>query len=175
MEIWRDVVGYKDIYQVSSKGRVKCLNYRKQNCSCIMKQGIDAHGYPKIRLSQNGKRIEYKVHRLVAIAFLDNKNSLPEVNHKDGVKENNDVSNLEWVSKIDNVKHQHDNGLVSIIARKKQIVAINTITDNLIKFNSIAEAGRILGIHRTHITHCLSGKYKTSKGYRFKLIIKKGA
>lgn len=129
MEIWKDVMGYEGIYQVSNMGRIKCLDYRKQKRSCIMKQGLDAYGYPKIRLSRNGKRTEYKVHRLVAIAFLNNESLLPEVNHKDGLKTNNDATNLEWVTKHDNIKHQRENNLLSPIAMEKEILAISLIME----------------------------------------------
>ena len=174
-EKWKDIVGYEGMYQVSNKGGIKSLNYRRQKYPQIIKQGIDAHGYPKIRLSRNGKRTEYKVHRLVANAFLKNTNLLPEVNHKDGNKTNNNVSNLEWVTKLDNLKHQYENNLSSINARKKEIVAICLNNGETIRFKSIAEAGRCLGMDRSHITHCLTGKYKSSKGYKFKLLSKKGA
>ena len=175
MEIWKDIEGYEGLYQVSNFGQIRALNYRKQHISQVVKQGVDAHGYYKIRLSQNGRRTEYKVHRLVAIAFLENCGKLPEVNHKDGNKRNNNINNLEWVTKLDNIKHQFETGLVSKNANKKPVIAI-CIKDGVEKcFESIADASRNLGIKRCEITHCVSGKYKTSKGYMFNLIYKRGA
>lgn len=92
-EIWKDIAGYEDKYQISSKGRI--LNKQTGQMS---KAKPDKSGYVKCNLYINGKNNMTHVHRLVANAFIPNPNNLPMVHHKDGNKANNAVENLEWVS-----------------------------------------------------------------------------
>lgn len=93
-EIWKDIKGWND-YQVSNFGNVKRLNYRKTEREKKIKQQ-KCKSYLYITLSQNKKRKTFRVHRLVAEAFIPNPNNLPQVNHKDENPSNNCVSNLEW-------------------------------------------------------------------------------
>lgn len=109
MEIWKPVLGYEEFYEVSNIGRVKSLqriisrsvsgNYLKKEK--ILKQVFDKDGYAII--GSLDKLL--KVHRLVAIAFIENQNNLPQVNHINGMKSDNRVENLEWVSNRENKCH----------------------------------------------------------------------
>jgi hypothetical protein len=91
-EIWKDCKGYEGKYQVSSMGRVWSI--KRQS---VLKGSADKDGYIRVQLTaKNGKTKTEKVHRLVAIAFLDNPDNLPQVNHKDENKQNNCITNLEW-------------------------------------------------------------------------------
>lgn len=102
MEIWKSVEGYNGKYQVSSWGRVRNAESGK-----ILKPYKNSKGYLKVGLHAKGKRSpeKHRVHRLVAKAFVDNPYNLPQVNHKDGNKENNSVTNLEWTTDEINKKH----------------------------------------------------------------------
>lgn len=113
-EVWRDIILYRDIrscYQVSNLGRVKSL--RRKRCTFgwlkerILKIVIDSYGYPKVCLSVHGEGQVFRVHRLVAEAFLSNPESKPQVNHKNGVKSDNKVINLEWVTSSENMQHSY--------------------------------------------------------------------
>lgn len=95
MEIWREIEGYDGRYAVSTWGRVKSVNG-------ILKPYENKKGYLKIGLSRNGKCEKHRVHRLVAKAFIPNPEGLPQVNHIDGNKQNNSVTNLEWVDNLTN-------------------------------------------------------------------------
>lgn len=95
-EIWKDIEGYEGKYQVSNTGEVKSLNYRGSGKTKLLRQTADKDGYKCVIFCKNGKVKGYKVHRLVAIAFIPNPNSLPIINHKDEDKTNNCVDNLEW-------------------------------------------------------------------------------
>lgn len=98
LEEWRDVVGYEGLYTVSNLGRV--VGPRK-----MLKPFITRFGYERVFLCKNGKQRNKPVHRLAAIAFIENKENKPQVNHKDGVKTNNKVSNLEWATAKENIDH----------------------------------------------------------------------
>lgn len=98
-EIWKDVVGYEGLYQVSNMGRVKSFcqstKFHKQK-EFILKPSLINTGYEVVTLYSKEKRKKFQIHRLVATAFIPNPNNLPCVNHKDENKVNNCVSNLEW-------------------------------------------------------------------------------
>lgn len=105
-EIWKDVKNYEGIYQISNLGNVKRLNtflmakngVLKSIKERILKQNLYRNGYPFVMLCVNSKSRNKLVHRLVAIAFIPNPLNLPQVNHRDEVKINNYVNNLEWIT-----------------------------------------------------------------------------
>lgn len=90
-EIWKPVVGYEGLYEVSNLGRVRSIRRNK-----ILNLKKERDGYIRISLCSNGVEKMYQVHRLVAKAFIPNPDNLPQINHKDEVKSNNVVDNLEW-------------------------------------------------------------------------------
>lgn len=96
IEIWKDIPGYENRYQASNLGRIKSLNYHRENREMIMKQTIGKSGYKRLMLYDGIKRKSYRVNRIIAITFIPNPLNLPHVNHKDENKYNNCVSNLEW-------------------------------------------------------------------------------
>ena len=120
-EMWRDIKGYEGLYQVSNFGKVKSLNKsiirnngRKQTFKeKTLKEGLSGNGYYSVSLTKNGKGKTFNIHKLVAIAFIENKNNDKCVNHIDGNKLNNTVGNLEWVTSQENVKHAYATGLIS--------------------------------------------------------------
>jgi hypothetical protein len=118
MEIWKDIDGYKNLYQVSNFGRIKSLshvnNLGKLRQECILGNRLSDRGYHTAVLYNNGKPKSFRVHRLVAFAFIPNLDNKPHVNHIDGVKSNNLVENLEWVTISENQKHAFDIGLNKI-------------------------------------------------------------
>lgn len=117
MEKWKDIEGYEGIYQVSDQGRVKSLD-RDINCNGTHRKFEGKYlkiknpqGYDQVNLSKEGKQKTCLVHRLVAIAFIENPENKPEVNHIDGCKTNNCLSNLEWNTRSENQQHAVDIGL----------------------------------------------------------------
>jgi hypothetical protein len=95
-EIWRAVVGYEGLYEVSNLGNVRSLNYGNTGKCKLLKLCFDKYGYLQVGLCKNKKRKMCRVHRLVAITFILNLMKYPAVNHKDENKINNKVENLEW-------------------------------------------------------------------------------
>jgi hypothetical protein len=112
MEIWKDIIGYEGLYQISNIGRVKSLNrivIRKNGYSLPVKERIIAFhkhrdGYNMVRLWNNKSKL-CTIHRLVAQSFLDNPNNYPNVHHCDNDPSNNSVDNLEWVTQAKNIQY----------------------------------------------------------------------
>ena len=101
-EIWHDIDGYDGLYQISNKGHVKSLKWGKER---ILRAHDNGDGYLKVHLFKNTAFQSIYIHRLVAIAFIQNPDNKPQVNHKDENKKNNCVENLEWITCIDNCNY----------------------------------------------------------------------
>lgn len=177
-EIWKDVVGYEGLYQVSSFGRVKSLRKTRE-------LGIASRTFPekilkplpnlkyfRVALSKGvGKFNHYMIHRLVAMAFLDNKESLPQVNHIDGSGSNNHVDNLEWCTSSQNILHKfrvlgYKQGKGINDSQSKKCICIKP-SGEIIEYGSIREAERLSGVNRVVISKCLRGVYQKGGGYRW--------
>lgn len=120
-EIFKDIPGYEGIYQVSDNGKVKALSVLKywgrvkqKRREVIFKPTVRKHGYAEVVL-YGEKRRNYGVHRLVAITFIPNPNNKPQVNHIDGNKLNNHVSNLEWATAQEQADHAISLSLVNSV------------------------------------------------------------
>jgi hypothetical protein len=141
-EQWKDIQGTDGFYQISSLGRVKSFINTRQNISeteKILKPYLNTKKYPCVSLFKKN----YRIHRLVAEHFIPNPKDLPQVNHKDGNKTNNEIDNLEWVTNRENVIHffksqspgvyQTPNGKfavkIYINRKRKHIGTFETISD----------------------------------------------
>ena len=160
-EYWKPVVGYEGHYQVSNFGRVKSIKFGKE---IMLKQHINIKGgYYYVCLLKNGKHKNYYVHRLVAQAFIPNPNNLPQVNHKDENKTNNNVDNLEWCTN----EYNHNYGTINerISQSQSKPVLQYDLNGNFIKeWKSVNECGRN-GFNQGDICKCCNGKRKTAKGF----------
>ena len=187
IEIWKDIPEYEGLYQVSNFGRVKSLErivlfkdnrvyvYKEQ----MLKQWI-SRGYPTINLHKNNIRKTFRVHCLVASAFLENPDNLPCINHKDENKQNNYVDNLEWCTHEYNMNYGTRNERISNkhkgkkrskeFIKKKQIKILQyTLDDNFIReWESIKQASEELNINSGYICNCLKGRRKQCSGFIWK-------
>ena len=157
-EIWKDIKDYEGHYQVSNLSRVKSIKFGKER---ILKPVTDRHGYSLVGLWKNNKQKTYKVHRLVAEAFIPNPYNLPQVNHKDENPLNNNVNNLEWC----NSKYNCNFGtrIERISKRRSKTVLQYDLEGNFIReWKSTAECGRN-GFNQAHVAACCEGKLKKHK------------
>lgn len=190
MEIWKDVVGYEGLYQVSSEGRVRSVEHvdflgRRQK-EKIRRVTLNKNGYAYVNLRKDNLIKNKLVHRIVAEAFLPNPKNLETVNHKNEVKTDNRVVNLEWMTIGDNLRYgthveratknkpdmsgprHHNYGRRGAAAHthKGKVTAISVSDPTVIlEFDTAATAARALGIYSGAINSAISGKYKTSHGY----------
>ena len=147
-EIFKDISGFENLYTISNKGKV----WSKISKS-LRKTHIDKYGYENITLCKNGKLYNFKVHRLVAAAFIPNPENKPCINHKDENKLNNSVENLEWVT----VKENNNYG--SRLSKLEKPVICKTTGQ---KYKSAREAARKTGVSSANIVRCCNGKRKTA-------------
>ena len=133
-------------------------------------------GYMQFHVNISGRQMTYMIHRLVAMAYLDNADNLPEVNHKDGDKLNNKVSNLEWCTRSHNILHGIKNGLIGVHMkgksgskhqRSRPVFQFDKDGNQIQEYGSIREAGRITGIGKV-INDALKGRLKTAGGFIWK-------
>ena len=165
--IWKTIKGTNEEYQVSDTGLVKTTKTGR-----ILKPSVTKHGYERVCLFKMDRERRYRVHRLVAEAFIPNPDNLPQVNHIDGNKRNNNAANLEWVTNHENAIHAKEHGLRTkheqfCASRRKRVIATNIKTGESIVFESITAA--VKGIGTNHVSAVLKGQRKQTKGYTFSL------
>lgn len=170
-EIWKDIKGFEGIYSVSNYGNVKRETTQRRNGTGnyarqehILKQRINNKGYALVDLYKDNKRSQLLVHRLVAIAFLDNPFSYKVINHKDENPLNNKVENLEWCTQ----KYNMNYGTCPLKigkANSKKVIQLGKSGSKIKEFPSIIEAERKTGISNGCIGEVLHGRRKTAGGY----------
>lgn len=177
-DIWKPVKNYEGLYEVSNKGQVKRLEHvivdkigrKYHKKERIMKGSPTGNGYLKVDLQDNkGKRKPLKVHRIVAEAFVPNPDNKPQVNHKNEIKTDNHVENLEWITAKENLNY----GTRNERARKaiSKPVAQYTKDGKLVKiWQSTREAGRELNISNGNISSVARGNQKTCGGFVWKYV-----
>ena len=177
MEVWKDVIGYEGLYQVSDRGNVRSVDrhvphktFGKKFCKgVVIEPHITNAGYLRVNLCKENRYKSFSVHRLVAEAFLTTCDITDlQVNHKDEDKKNNSVENLEWVTK------QENNNYGTKVDRQAQKVKIPVLQydkeGNLIgEWKSATDAEKALsGKFTGAISHCINGKTKSAFGFIWK-------
>lgn len=158
-EIWKDVVGYEGLYQVSNFGKV-----RSARSNIIMSQSC-IRGYMVVTLSNPRK--QKKIHRLVAEAFIPNPNNLPCINHKDENKAHNTVDNLEWCS----IRQNNLYGTRQQRASKSKMIPViqyDLDGNQIAEFDSAQSIENILGYSDAQICECCKGRSAVGYGFQWR-------
>ena len=172
MEIWKDIEGYENLYQISNLGNVKSL--RK---NILLRPGLVGIGYMAVALCKKGKKVHKKIHRLVAEHFIDNSRKLFCVNHIDGNKLNNNVENLEWCTSSYNNKEAYRLGLKGSLKGKnnkyseslmKQVNQYDLKGNFIKKWNCMHDIEKELGIYHQNIIKCCKEQRHKAGGYIWK-------
>lgn len=180
-EIWKDVVGYEGYYKVSSLGRIQTVErivnaplgrVSRVVSPIIRKQQLSRGGYRQLTLSDaDGQRTE-TVHRLVAAAFLPTQEGKEQVNHIDGNKDNNAVSNLEWCNAYENTVHAFELGLRQGRGFRMDASREYNYEETREHILSMVNSGmtqrkvsEVLGIHRDTVSNYVNGKRRTTLGH----------
>lgn len=182
MEIWKTIPGYKGHYEVSSYGRVRTLKngmnpkYSTNNKPRVLKQALKRSGYLALDLCIDNVKKTTTVHRLVAKAFLDNKDGKYTVNHKNGNKTDNRVINLEWATSSENTQHRFKvlnqpgpNRKQIICVETKQVFASSTQAAEWLSKN-YNRTKQVYSVARRIRAAC-GGSTKTAYGYHWKDIV----
>lgn len=129
MEIWKDIKDYENYYEVSNLGNIRSKNHysvlgqKRFYKSKEIKTIID-NGYFRVSLYIGTKKNTLRLHRIIAIAFINNIENKPQVNHINGIKTDNRVENLEWCTSSENVTHAYKNNLIKTKLSKKDVIDI---------------------------------------------------
>ncbi len=185
-ELWKDVVNYEDIYQISNLGNIKSIeriikppfksSYIKPGKSINKQKG---YHYLQVTLCKNGTQKTYLIHRLVAISFLSNSHNYPCVNHLNGNKQDNRIENLAWCSYSQNEQHSY-----SVLGKKikgsalgkfgkdnpksKPLIQYDLFMNFIKKWDCAAGVERETGILNQNISKCCLGYRKTAGGFIWK-------
>lgn len=186
MEVWKDIKGYEGIYQASNTGKLRSLDRMKKTIGAnksgrypveylikgkILVGGKDKDGYIiGVFRDHGGNKRMKKFHRLIAQTFLPNPLNLPQVNHINGIKNDNRIENLEWVSAKRNANHSIETGLRTHDGLKKKVARLDPITLEVLEVYESAMSTKHKGFNRCCVGECCRGQRDMHKGYRWKFV-----
>ena len=172
-EIWKTYPEFTFI-QGSNLGRVRTIDRFVKTKNGLMwvdgrvlKQRPDKGGYMHVSFKNNGKWVTRLVHRIIAACFISNPNNLEQINHKNCIRDDNCVENLEWCSASYNQQYRERYGVSMTESQGHSLWAVNLRTHKILYFRSQSEAGRRLGIKLSNINNVIKGHYKYAGGYWF--------
>lgn len=164
MTIWKPIKNYEGLYEVSDSGEIRNVKFDRHN---VLKGNTNDIGYRYVTLSKDNKKRTFYYHRIVAETFIPKEDNRIQVNHKNGNKQDNRADNLEWVTISENARHR------TRVLKKhslrydgKRVLCVETGE----VFNSVSEAGRIMGIKTYNVSHAIA-RGGTSCGYHWEYVI----
>ncbi len=176
-EEWKSIKGFFGIYEVSNFGRIKRTR-ATTHPTHILKQNV-IRGYCNVCLCKSNIKSTHRVHRLMAFAFLPVIKDKPYINHKDGVRDNNILSNIEWCNNSENQKHSFEKlGRVhhrpmlgktgALCKNSRPVIQLDMDGKFIKKWVGQSEAARALGLYQTNIYHTCEGNHKSCGGFKWK-------
>lgn len=179
-EVWMPVKNFEGLYEVSNYGRVKALDrvwftgmYKtiRSKEERLLSINKNRYGYSRVTLTKDGKYKGYTVHRLVGFSFIENKENKPCINHKNGIKTDNRLENLEWCTVSENTRHSYKNGLQVSKKKGEHSMARKIKCDTLgLYFNCILDACDTLDVGERSVHSVLKNKQIHVKGLTFKYV-----
>lgn len=156
------IIGYEGLYEISDNGVVWSLNYKGKHIRRALKPGRSNNGYYTVALLKNRVQKSHSIHRLLCRAFIPNPDNLPQVNHRDGDKQNNALSNLEWCTMSHNMKHAHtlpnrkklDHSNHHRILTPDQVTTIRRLSKGM----SHRQIGKMYGVSKSCIAAISEGR-----------------
>lgn len=182
-EIWKDIPEYIGLYQASNFGRIKSLGkyytknvgkYKSKTLTLysdpkMICQHYDKDGYLNVTLVKDGKPKMFKSHRIIGITFLGIPKDNLVINHKNGIKDDNRVDNIEWVTIKENTIHAHKNGLCGVNGMSKPVACLSETGDVIRTFESARQAELWVGHlgHSSNISKICRKGYGRCAGYKW--------
>lgn len=173
--MWKTIDGYED-YEISNNGEVRRIRYKdssnlaKYGLPFYLKPRKDKDGYLKYTLVENGKPSTLFAHRLVAMSYIPNPDNKEQVNHKNGIKNDNRSENLEWCTASENIQHR-----INVLGVKwknhkssKTVIQLDIDGNVVAHYPSAKEAKRQTGFSQGHISECCRGEIKQYNGFIWK-------
>lgn len=180
-EIWKSINGYEGFYEVSNLGNVRSVdrisNGRTYSGRVLLK-GLNKKGYEQVTLSKGDKQKTKSVHILVGIAFIPNPDNKPQINHKDGVKTNNNIDNLEWNTNSENNTHAYNvlkrkspwqDKKGSLHGASKPVLKFDKNNVFIEEYPSVSIAAELNNLKHSHISRVIHGVKKSTGGFKWKL------
>jgi hypothetical protein len=183
--IVKNILGYEGLYLIDSLGNVvscpRQQGSRFVNQYKILGTKVNKFGYKEVALSKDGKTKTLLLHRLMAIHFVPNPDNLPVVNHKNGIKTDNRIENLEWVTRSQNAKHAYVNNLggfkdfanagIKAMNENMQYVLIRLVAPDgkELQFESARDAAQYLGTTNDEVTRAIRKSQRVKGHYAFGL------
>ena len=155
-QVWKDIKNYEGLYEVSNYGNVRSLKFGKIR---YLKPANNGNGYNDVILCKNGQKKHFKVHRLVANAFIENPNNYPQINHKDEDKTNNKVENLEWCDNQYNTRYSKARQVMGIGENGRKTILLGATVD-----------GDSLGYKFQSVAAAANGKFNKIGNHKYKKI-----
>lgn len=180
-EVWKDIEGYEGKYMVSNLGNVKSLKYGGKDCEKNLTPKVNNCGRLWVELFRNGERKQFLIHRLVAKAFIQNPNNLPQINHIDENPKNNRVENLEWCTGKYNIEYYHERHPEAARCRKHspkykrrlnaKIKQVDKTGNTVRTWDDARTIVLETGFNQWSITQCCDGKRRTAYGFKWQYAV----
>ena len=171
VEKWKDIQGFEGLYQVSNLGNIRSLKYYRTNIVRNIKGNL-SNNYLMVSLCKNKIKKNLLIHRIVGITFIKNPDNKCDINHKNGIKTDNRLENLEWNTRSENVKHAYKNNLAKSTEYSRKIAkefnskkVIDIVSGKV--FNSIMEASDFLNIKYSCLCLKLNNKKQNDTNLKF--------